>query len=104
MTVTSVAAVSPNPRNTAVSAIDVTFSLPIDTSSLDRPPLTLTDNGGPNLITGASRHPISGTTYEIGGLAGLTTAEGNYTLTVNAAGYPGPVRQRGHRLASRPRG
>ena len=34
VTVTSITPVSPNPRNTAVSAIDVTFSAPINTSSL----------------------------------------------------------------------
>ncbi len=49
--------------------------------------LTLTDNGGSNLITsGVSISLVSGsTTYAIGGLSGLTAAEGNYTLTVNAA-------------------
>ena len=47
LTVTSIAAVSPNPRNTPVSAIDVTFSEPINTSSLTAGALTLTDNGGP---------------------------------------------------------
>ena len=48
--------------------------------------LTLTDNGGPNLIdSGVTITLVSGTTYAIGGLEGLTTAEGEYTLTVNAA-------------------
>src|SRR6202034_3425904 len=49
----SVSPVSPNPRNAAVSSTDVTFTQPIDTSSLTKGALTLTDNGGPNLITGA---------------------------------------------------
>ena len=34
LTVASIAAVSPNPRNTAVSSINVTFSVPINPSSL----------------------------------------------------------------------
>ena len=88
LSLTSLASVSPNPRNTAVSAIDVTFSEPINTSSLTAGALTLTDNGGSNLIdSGVSLALVSGTTstYAIGGLSGLTTAQGLYTLTVNAA-------------------
>ena len=47
---------------------------------------SLTDNGGPNLITSAvSVTLVSGSTYSIRGLSALTTAEGSYTLTVNAA-------------------
>ena len=34
LTIASIAAVSPNPRNTAVSSINVTFSVPISTGSL----------------------------------------------------------------------
>ena len=87
LTITSLAAVSPNPRNTPVSAIDVTLSEPINPNTIAPGALTLTDNGGPNLITSAvTISLISGSTYQIGGLAGLTSAEGNYTLTVNAAG------------------
>ena len=86
LTITSVSAVTPNPRNTAVSNINVTFSEPIITSSLTAGALTLTDDGGSNLITGAvTLTLVSGSTYQIGGLAGLTTAQGEYTLTVNAA-------------------
>ena len=33
LSVTAIAAISPNPRTTPVSTVDVTFSLPIDTSS-----------------------------------------------------------------------
>ena len=41
---------------------------------------------GPNLITsGVSLSLVSGDTYAIGGLSALTTAQGEYTLTVNAA-------------------
>ena len=48
--------------------------------------MTLTDDGGPNLITGSvSISLVSGSMYQIGGLAGLTAAAGTYTLTVNAA-------------------
>ncbi len=83
---TSITAVSPNPRNTAVSSVDVTFSEPVNLSSFTTSTLTLTDDGGTNLITSAvSISLVSGATYQIGGLNGLTSAEGAYTLTVNAA-------------------
>ena len=75
--VTSFTAVSPNPRNTAVSTVNVTFTRAINTASLARVALTLTDNGGSDLITGAvSVSLVSGSTstYAINGLAGLTTA------------------------------
>jgi len=91
LTITSLTAISPNPRNTSVSAIDVTFSEPINTTSLSPGALTLTDDGGSNLInSGVSLTLVSGDTYQIGGLAGLTTIKGNYTLTVNAAGIQDP--------------
>ncbi len=67
--------------------------------------MTLTDDGGPNLINGGvSLALVSGTTYAIMGLSGLTTAEGLYTLTVNAADIQDQDGDRRHRLALRPRG
>ncbi len=93
---TSIAGASPNPRNTPLSSIDVTFNEPINLSNFTDSALTLTDNGGPNLITSAvTISSVSGSTYQINGLAGLTSSQGLYTLTVNAAaindqnGYPG---------------
>ena len=64
---------------------------PIGSTSLTSAALSLTDNGGANLIT--SSVPISlvsDSTYEIGGLSGLTAAEGTYTLTVNGGGIQDP--------------
>ena len=88
--ISSVAAVTPNPRNTPVDSVDVTFSEAINPSTFTTADLSLTDNGGTtNLITSAvTISLVSGTTstYEIGGLSGLTTAEGTYVLTVNASG------------------
>jgi len=86
LTVTAVTAVSPNPRNTPISSIDVTFNKPMSLSTLAPGAVTLTDNGGANLInTGASLTLVSGDTYAIGGLAGLTAAQGLYTFTVNGS-------------------
>ena len=101
MTVSSIAAVSPNPRTTPVSSVDVAFSLPIDTSSPTAYAVTLTDNGVPVTLSGASFTLVPDTfsTYEFGDLSGLTAAPGTYTLTVNASRHRGSVRQRGHRPA-----
>src|SRR5208337_2112661 len=84
-TITAISPVSPNPRNTPVSTIDVTFSEPINLNTLTAG-LTLSDNGGSNLINGAvTVSLVSGSTYQISGLSGLTSAEGNYVLIVSAA-------------------
>ena len=86
LTITSIAAVSPNPRNTTVSNIDVTFSEPIKLSTFTDSSVTLTDNGGGNLITSAVTFAsVGGSTYQINGLGSLTASNGNYTLSVNAA-------------------
>ncbi len=86
LTVTSIASVSPNPRNTSVGSIDVTFSEPVNLATFTDTRSSLTDNGGPNLITSAvTVSLVSGSTYQINGLSGLTASNGEYTLTVNAA-------------------
>jgi hypothetical protein len=101
LAVTSIAAVSPNPRNTPVSTIDVTFSEPIDPSSFTTTALTLTDDGGSNQITSAATIGlVSGSTYQVSGLSGLTAAEGAYTLTVNAAAIDDPGGNAGSGTAS----
>ena len=87
LTISSVAAVTPNPRNTPVDSVDVTFSKAINPNTFTTADLSLTDNGGSNLITSAvTISLVSGSTYQISGLAGLTTAEGMYSLTVDATG------------------
>ena len=85
--ISSIAGPAPNPRNTAAGSVDVTFSKPIIPATFTSADLALSDNNGPNLITSAvTISLISGSTYRIGGLAGLTVAEGAYTLTVNGSG------------------
>jgi RHS repeat-associated protein len=85
--ISSIAAPAPNPRNTPVDSVDVTFSEAINSSTFTTANLSLTDNGGPNLITSSvTINLVSGSTYKIGGLSGLTTVEGTYVLTVSAAG------------------
>jgi hypothetical protein len=93
--------VVPNPRSTAVSSIDVTFSKPIDAATFDYHALTLTRNGGANLITsGVTIQLVSGAHYRINGLSGLTGTEGVYVLTVSAAGIKDPLGNLGTGSAS----
>ena len=88
LTVTSIAAVSPNPRNTAVSSINVTFSVPINTSS---PTAARRDadrqRRHPSRSAASHSRLVPGTTstYQVGELSAFTFAGGSYTLTVNAA-------------------
>ncbi len=84
--VNSIALVTPNPRTTPVSTIAVTFSVPVNPSTFSASSLTLTDNSRLVAITSAvSLSLVSGSTYDINGVAGLTMAQGNYSLTVNAS-------------------
>ena len=89
VSVTSITAVSPNPRNSVVSSVDITFSEPINTSSLTSGALVLSRSSSGTVFSTSSGMTItlvSGTTstYAIGGLSTITSAQGQYTLTVNA--------------------
>src|SRR5262249_30018802 len=85
--ISSITAVTPNPRNTPVPSIEITFSAPIKASTLDSSALSLTDTASPVAIPAdISLSLVTGGTYEINGLAVATTAEGAYVLSVNAAG------------------
>ena len=87
LSVSSVAAVAPNPRNATVSSIDITFSTAINAATLATADVTLTRNGGANLLTGVqSIGFVSGNTYRVNNLSGLTGVDGTYVLTVNASG------------------
>ena len=58
--VSMISGVTPGLRNTPVGSVDVTFTQPIDPSSFGLSALSLTENGGSNLITQrgrASRSP-----------------------------------------------
>jgi len=84
--VASLEPVTPDPRNTPVSTLDVTFSRPMNPLTVDATDLTLTRDGGPNLLgAGVTVVPLSETVFRIGGLANFTALEGDYTLTASAA-------------------
>lgn len=86
-TVVDIIDVSPDPRTTAVATVDVVLSRVISLASFGFQDLTLSRNGGSNLITNAVVVTfLAGTTYRIGNLDALTTTEGNYLLTFSAVG------------------
>src|SRR5262249_42945808 len=78
----------------AVSTLDVTFSEPLDFSTFSNADLSLTKDGGPNLLAdplalgAVTMTLVSGTTsaYRIGGLTNYTGVNGNYQFTVDASG------------------
>ena len=85
--VVSIANTVPKLRNVPVPSVDVTLSKAIDASTFNFSDVTLTRNGGPNLVnSGISVTPVSATVFRISGLGGLNATEGDYVLTVNATG------------------
>ncbi len=84
--VASIAPIVPETRNTPVSSEMFTLDKPPGPAGIGDAALTLSDDLGPNLIDGdVSVTLVSGSTYQIDGLSGLTAAEGNYTLIVDPA-------------------
>src|SRR5262249_16237457 len=85
--VTSAGPVTPSPRGTPVSTLDVVLSEPIDLGTFDYHDLTLTRNGAANLVTSAVTVAlVSGNTYRLSGLDSLTASDGTYLLTVSGSG------------------
>ena len=85
-TIVAVTPVEPDTRAIPVPSLTVTFSKPIDPNSFTTRALTLTLNGGANLINGSvtvTPTDSSDTSFVIGGLAGLTAAPGSYKLLID---------------------
>jgi len=77
--------VDPDPRDSAVDQVEIVFSEAV--AGFDVADLSLTRNGGGNLLTG--NEPLTTAdhiTWTLGGLSTLTAAAGNYTLQLTAAG------------------
>ncbi|MSR56051.1 MAG: hypothetical protein EXS05_00015 [Planctomycetaceae bacterium] len=88
--------VAPDPHLSSVPSVDVTFTRPIDLASFDFHDVTLTRNGGANLITSAVTVSfVSGSTYRINGLTNITGYDGTYAATVNMGGIADLVGQHG---------
>ncbi|HWD17882.1 MAG TPA: CARDB domain-containing protein [Verrucomicrobiae bacterium] len=84
--VQSIDAVTPNTRNTPVTALNVTFDKPLNAATFDYHDLTLTQNGTNVALTSVTITPVTAAMFQISGLAPLTGSDGNYVLTVNATG------------------
>lgn len=77
--------VAPEIRNSAVDATEITFSEPVLELGIED--LILTRDGGVNLISGdVSIESLSETVFRIRGLASLTSADGEYVLSVDTSG------------------
>jgi hypothetical protein len=75
-----------NPRNIAVQSLDVAFSEPIDPTTFDWQDLTLTRDGGANLITSdVTVTPLTPSSFRIGNFSWVQGYAGTYSFTVNAA-------------------
>jgi len=79
-------AVSPDPRDTPVDSITIYFDEAV--VGFDLVDLTLSRDGGPNLLTGTQTlsNTGDGQTFVLGNLQPLTSIKGSYVLTLNAAG------------------
>ncbi len=82
----SIGAVSPDPRNAPLGAISIVFSEEVTGFGMAN--LSLARDGGANLLPGSATltKGADNKTWTLGNLSGLTNADGNYTLTLDAAG------------------
>jgi subtilisin-like proprotein convertase family protein len=77
--------VSPDPRNTSVGSIQIVFNEPV--TGFDLGDLTLTRDGGANLLTGAQTlSTVDNTTFTLGNLAGITGTAGVYGMAYAGLG------------------
>ena len=92
----AITAVSPNPSNSAVSSLTITFNAAV--TNFDLADLQLQRNGTTVALTSATLTSSDNITWTLGNLAGLTDPThhwDNYTLTLTAAGsgITGPAGQ-----------
>jgi hypothetical protein len=81
----TIAAVSPDPRTTAINEITLTAGERV--TGFELSDLILTRNGGPNLLTAAQTLTTTDNiTFTLGNLAGLTAEPGDYVLALVSAG------------------
>lgn len=76
--------VTPDPRTSAVSTIAIVFNENV--TGFDLADLSLTRDGGANLLTGAQTITGGPASYVLNNLSGITGTDGTYVLTVTAPG------------------
>src|SRR5206468_1432600 len=91
--------VSPDPRESPVSAATITFSEPV--TGVDVSDFTLQQDNGPNLLTAAQTATTSdgGVTWQLNGLQSLTGSPGQYLLALSGRGSTGIVDAAGNELS-----
>ena len=83
--VATIEPVDPDPRAKPVSSIDIDFSQAV--SGFDLADLSLTLNGGANLLTGGQTlTSTNNQDFVLGNLSSVTTAYGNYELALTGSG------------------
>jgi hypothetical protein len=90
----SITPAAPGPRNTPLGSVIATFSSPINVATLNSNDISLTLNGGANLITSALQvSPVSNSTYscQITGLGSLASAQGTYVLSIDGTKVASPT-------------
>ncbi len=75
-----------DPRNTAVTGLEVGFSGAVRAGSFDAGDLLLTRDGAPVALTGVVVAQIAPDRFRIDGLGAVTAGSGLYVLTVNGTG------------------
>ena len=93
----TIAAIDPDPRVTPVASVQISFSDRV--FGFDLADLTLTRDGQAVALTGATLSTDDSILWTLGGLSGLTSAEGAYVLSLNAIGA-GITDSAGNPLAS----
>ncbi|MDV6032055.1 MAG: hypothetical protein F9B45_18575 [Phycisphaera sp. RhM] len=79
--------VGPDPRSTAIDTLAVNFDVAVDPTTFDHNDISLTLDGGSNLITpSVAVTQLGATQFLINGLTSITGAEGAYQLRVDGSG------------------
>ncbi|MGL4375657.1 MAG: hypothetical protein ACRCT1_04420, partial [Microcoleaceae cyanobacterium] len=79
----SFAPITPNPRNSSVNTIPITFSEVV--TGFDQADLSLTLNGVPISLGDATLNTQDNINWSLDNITGITSANGNYQLTLSAA-------------------
>ncbi len=87
-TIAGISEVVPNPTTAAIGSLTITFHEAIDPATLALADLAFFVNGTATALTGASLVAVdsSNTAFRLEGLTGLTGTDGEYRLSVDAAG------------------
>jgi hypothetical protein len=77
--------VTPDPRNTPVDTLDVTFSEPIVLATFTAADMVLLRDEQPQTLAGLRVTALSATQFRVSGFAAATSAGGRYQLTVDSS-------------------